>query len=337
VALAGAVTQADGLSDARLDAQVQMLTNRLRKRQRALVPWARREGITAWRVYHRDIPEIPLAIDWYDGHLLVSEFVTRGRGEPAAGDAALERLATAAGDALGVAPGRVYTKLRQRQRGTSQYERQGQGGARFPVAEFGLRLLVNLSDYLDTGLFLDHRQTRRMFAAEARTKRVLNLFSYTGAFTVHAAAAGARESVSVDMSATYLAWAEANLRENGLDPAAHTMVRDDVLAWLRHAPRRVAPFDLVICDPPTWSTGKRMEGTLDLQRDHVPLLHDVLALTRPGGVIYFSTNRRGFTLDPAAFPDCTVEDITARTIPQDFRGTDIHRAWRAVRSSDPRP
>ncbi len=320
----------------RVERQAEMLANRLRKRQRALVPWARRQGITAWRVYHRDIPEIPLAIDWYDGRLLISEFVTRRRADGDAGDRDLARLAAAAGEALGVAGERVYTKLRQRQKGSSQYERQGDSGERFAVEEFGLRLLVNLTDYLDTGLFLDHRDTRRMVAAEAAGKRVLNLFSYTGAFTAHAAAAGARESVSIDMSATYLAWAEANLRHNGLDTHAHAMVRDDVLAWLRHAPGRVPPFDLVVCDPPTFSTSKRMEGTLDLQRDHVGLLRDVIALTRPGGVIYFSTNRRGFSLDPSGFSGCDVEEITARTIPEDFRGTEIHRAWRAVRHLGPR-
>ncbi|MEZ4266706.1 MAG: class I SAM-dependent methyltransferase [Myxococcota bacterium] len=325
------MTAAEGEEHARLELQAEMLANRLRKRQRALSKWARKEGISAWRVYHRDIPEIPLTIDWYDGHLLVSEFVTRRREDGEAGDRALERLAEAAGAALGVPTERIYTKLRKRQKGASQYERQGDSGERFAVGEFGLRLLVNLSDYLDTGLFLDHRETRRMVAAEAEGRRVLNLFSYTGAFTVHAAAAGARESVSIDMSATYLAWAEANLRENRLDEGAHVMLRDDVLAWLRHAVGRVQPFDLVVCDPPTFSTSKRMEGTLDLQRDHVGLLRDVVAITRPGGVVYFSTNRRGFSLDPSAFSGCDFEEITARTIPQDFRGTDIHRAWRAVR------
>lgn len=323
---AGAVTD-----DARLAAQAEMLQNRLKKRQRKLLPWARRQGLTAWRVYHRDIPEIPLAIDWYDGHLLVAEFVTRKRPEGDAGDAALLHLAHAAGEALGVPPERVVTRLRQRQKGQKQYERLDDAGDRFAVEEFGLRMLVNLSDYLDTGLFLDHRDTRRMVAAEATGTRFLNLFSYTGAFTVHAAAAGCRESVSVDMSAPYLAWAEANLRENGLDSPAHRMVRDDVLAWLEHAPRREPPFDLVVCDPPTWSTGKRMTGTLDIQRDHVALLERVLALVRPGGVVYFSTNRRGFVLDPAAFEGCQLEDITDRTMPEDFRGTAIHSAWRAVR------
>lgn len=307
-----------------------MLANRLRKNQRKLKAWLRREGVSCYRVYERDIPEIPLAIDRYGDHLHVAEFVTRRREEGPEGDAWIAGLAAAAGDALGIPADRVHLKQRRRQKGQAQYEKLGAGSERFVVEEGGHRFLVNLDDYLDTGLFLDHRTTRRLVADESRDKRVLNLFAYTGSFTVYAAAAGAASTTTVDMSNAYLAWASANLAENGLsDPTRHGFIRADVLAWLADPRTRQQRWDLVVVDPPTWSTSKKMVGTLDLQRDHVALLASVRDVLAPGGVLWFSTNNRRFQLDEAAFAGMTFEEVSDRTRPPDFRDARIHRCWRA--------
>jgi len=313
-----------------------MLANRLRKNRRRLGRWARKQGITCFRIYDIDIPEIPLVIDWYEGWIHVTEHVTRNRLEGAEGDAWLEAMAEAARAALDVAPERVSLKQRRRQRGDAQYQRLGPGAwedrdARVEVGEGGHRLLVNLSDYHDTGLFLDHRATRRLVADEAAGKRVLNLFSYTGVFTVYAAAAGARSTTSVDLSRTYLRWAQDNMALNGLSSEAHQHVHADVVQWLASPERRDAWYDLVIVDPPTFSTSKRMVGTLDVQRDHVALLRSVLLLVPTRGVVYFSTNRRKFSLDEAAFFGTVVEEITGRTVPEDFHARRPHRCWRAVK------
>ena len=197
---------------------------------------------------------------------------------------------------------------------------------RFVVHEGGSRFWVNLSDYLDTGLFLDHRVMRGLVRAEASGKDVLNLFAYTGAFTVHAAAGGACGTVTVDMSRTYLDWARDNLALNGLGGPHHHLVQADALRWLDEAP--ASRWDLVVCDPPTFSNSKRMEASFDVQRDHVRLLRAVLRVTRPGGVVYFSTNFRRFKPEPEAFEGTRVLEISDRTVPEDFRDKRIHRAWR---------
>jgi 23S rRNA (cytosine1962-C5)-methyltransferase len=322
-----------------------MLANRLRKNRRRWERWAAKDKVSCYRVYDLDIPEIPLAIDWYEGWLHITEHITKRRIEGPEGDAWLEAMADVAGDALGVEPGRVFVKQRRRQRGRAQYEKLGQApeyqeaelrepptpGERLVVQEGGHRFRVNLAGYHDTGLFLDHRATRRMVADEARGKRVLNLFSYTGAFSVYAAAAGARSSTSVDLSRTYLSWARDNLALNGLDQRSHELVRADVLQWLASPERRDVWYDLVVVDPPTFSTSKRMTGTLDVQRDHAALLESVILLVPPGGVVYFSTNRRKFSLAGAAFAGTRVEEITERTVPPDFHARRPHRCWRAVK------
>lgn len=305
--------------------QADMLANRLRKRARHLRKWARRQGVGCYRVYDRDIPEIPLAIDCYEGRLHMARY--RRRDEP--GPDWMEAMAQAAGAALEVPRERIFIKERQRQRGVAQYERLDRQRERFEVHEGGHRFLVDLGDYLDTGLFLDHRLTRARVEREAAGARFLNLFCYTGAFTVYAAAGGARETTSVDMSRTYLDWARDNLARNGFTGPAHRLVRADVDVYLDEA--RPGSFDLAVLDPPTFSNSKKMQDVLDIQRDHVALVNRTLALLRAGGVLYFSTNYRRFKLDDAHIRARDVADITAETIPEDFRNQRIHRCWRMVR------
>jgi 23S rRNA G2069 N7-methylase RlmK/C1962 C5-methylase RlmI len=309
---------------------VKDLGNRIAKNLRHLKKWAKREGVTCYRVYDRDIPDIPLAIDWYEGHVVLHDFRNshRDRGEALATAWLDEQLADTR-EALGIEE--IFVKRRERMVGRHetgrQYERLAERGAWFTVGEGGHRFQVNLSDYTDTGLFLDHRVTRARVGAEARGKRVLNLFCYTASFTVYAAKAGATSSLSIDLSNTYLDWARENLALNHVDPRKHVLQQGDVkdeLAGLRDR------FDLAIVDPPTWSVSKRMDGTFDVQRDHPALLVAVARVMAPGGVIWFSTNLRTFEFAPPArlAPTWTITDESHATIPPDFRDRRIHQAFR---------
>jgi len=317
--------------------QAEMLVNRIRKNRRRLGPWLKAEQVTCYRLYDRDIPELPLAVDWYEGRLHVS-YLPRDCGGPdaAEGEASTadeesaELLAARVAAALGVPVDRVFVKLRLRAPGGTQYDRLARGGDENEVAEGGHRFLVNLAGYVDTGLFLDHRKTRRLVAAEARGKRFLNLFAYTGSFTVYAAAAGAASTTSVDLSQRYLDWAGRNLELNGLLGPAHTFVRDDAVAALEDG-RVAGGFDLVVVDPPTVSKSKRMRRPFDVQRDHPALLRNVLGVTAAGGVVYFSTNLHRFSLDFDPGSRASIEDITAKTIPPDFRDPKAHRCYRIVK------
>ncbi|MGN6106726.1 MAG: class I SAM-dependent methyltransferase [Kofleriaceae bacterium] len=308
-------------------ADFEMLANRVRKNARHLAKWARREGVTCWRVYDRDIPELPITVDTYEGALVINDFRHDFEEGRAGGDAWLDDAVAAVRHALDD-PRDVFVKRRERlvgRREGHQYERLADGatgGAWRTVHEGGHAFRVNLSDYLDTGLFLDHRITRARAAAEP-AKSMLNLFAYTGAFTVYAAAAG-MATTSVDLSNTYLAWARANLAENRLDGE---LVQADVLEFLADARRAGRRWDLAVVDPPTFSNSKRMTGTFDVQRDHAALLADVAAVVRPGGVIWFSTNRKKFRMEYAAG---AITDETHATTPPDFRHRP-HRAYRIVR------
>lgn len=305
-----------------------MLKNRIAKNARALAPWAARERITAYRLFDRDIPEIPLLVDWYDGRLHVAEVA------PAHGlvgpdhEQFVDALIEAAADAVSVPRARVVVKRRDRRRGGEAPVIEDKEGERFVVLEHGMKLVVQLEGRLDTGLFLDHRTTRRLVKNESAGKRVLNLFAYTGAFTVAAATGGARASVSVDLNRGYCAWAEENLRLNGIDLSAHRIVEADVFAFLEE---ERGPFDLAVLDPPTVSKSKRMRGDLDVQRDHVRLVQATLALLRPGGVLWFSNNFRGFRFDARAAVGADAEEWTERTVPRDFKDRFAHRAWRIVK------
>ncbi|RMH42589.1 MAG: SAM-dependent methyltransferase [Deltaproteobacteria bacterium] len=303
-----------------------MLANRVRKTDRHLRKWARREDVTCYRVYDRDIPEIPLAVDRYGDRLYVAQYATPHKPhteQPGWADA----MVAAAAEALDVPPERVHVRVRRRRR---DRDKLAATGRRFEVREGGLRFWVNLDDYLDTGLFLDHRITRARVRAEARGARVLNLFGYTGSFSVYAAAGGAASTWTVDASNTYLAWAADNFALNGLRDRRHRLDRADVLAWLDTPPVGRASFDLAVLDPPTFSHGKRFDRVLDTRRDHLWLIDKTLDLLAPGGVLYFSTNARKLALDPAALRDrADVQDITAATTPPDFRRRP-HRCWRLV-------
>ena len=308
------------------DPQEVMLANRLRKRARHLAKWARREGVSCYRVYDCDIPELPLSVDVYEGRLHVSLYARPD--DPLRDDAWLERMRLAAAAALEVAPELAFGKRRSGQVGAAQYGRVAEAGAFFTVSEGGHRFRVNLSDYVDTGLFLDHRIVRARVAAEAAGKRFLNLFCYTGAFTVYAAAAGAVSSASVDLSKTYLEWAGENLRLNGLERREHELLRADVRDFLA---RDKETYDLAVLDPPTFSNSKKMHGALDLQRDHVELIRATVDRLSPGGVLWFSTNFRRFKLDAGALGSVQIEDVSRATLPPDFPDPKTRYCWRMVR------
>jgi 23S rRNA (guanine2445-N2)-methyltransferase / 23S rRNA (guanine2069-N7)-methyltransferase len=313
----------------------QMFANRLRKNLKRLEPWAAREGIECFRLYDADMPEYAFAIDVYgreprDAYL--QEYAApKSVGEEGARERRREVLAVLPA-ALGVPLERVHSRVRKPQTGAQQYERRvaSQSGAagRRVVSEGGLKFWVNFRDYLDTGLFLDHRITRQMLRDWARDADFLNLFCYTASATVYAAAGGARSSVSVDLSNTYLDWAQANLALNGFADARHVLERADCLEWLESRAASAARFDLIFLDPPTFSNSKRMQGVLDVQRDHVGMIRRAAKLLRAGGRLVFSTNYTRFKLDSESLADFTIEDASARTIPVDFeRNPRIHRCF----------
>ncbi len=308
--------------------QFEMFANRLTKMLRHWGKWARRQGISCYRVYDKDIPEFPLAVDVYENILHVAEYARDHGMTPEAHADWLEGCVRTLSQVFDIHPKLIYLKYRQRQKGLRQYERFARVGAEYIVRENGLKFIINPSDYLDAGLFLDHRNTRQMVRSEANGKRVLNLFAYTGSFSVYAAAGGATETVTVDMSNTYLQWADRNLALNGFANEQHRLLQADVMSWLGEPVQE--KWDLIILDPPTFSNSKRMDGTLDVQRDHVELLHRVLKRTAPGGIIYFSTNYRRFKLDQEAVRAADIQDISKKTVPDDFRNKRIHQCFRII-------
>lgn len=327
----GAMPSAPAVSrPAALTPGAEMFANRLRKNLKQLGKWAAREKISCYRLYDADMPEYALAIDLYQGAARwahVQEYAAPKSVDP---DKAAERLREALSaipPVLDIPASQMFLKVRQKQKGAAQYERLSEHGTFHTVLEDGLKLQVNFTDYLDTGLFLDHRPTRRLLRECARDKRFLNLFGYTGTATVHAAAGGARSTTTVDMSRTYLDWARRNLVLNGIEGKEHETIQADVLVWLEdEAERR---YDLIFLDPPTFSTSKRMQGTLDIQRDHVALIQAAGRLLAPAGGLIFSTNFRRFRLEREALTEFAVEDLTRATIPKDFgRDPRIHQCFR---------
>jgi len=319
-----------------VDDQVGDFRRRLSKRFKHLSKWARRQGIEAFRIYDRDIPEIPLVIDFYAGWLHAAEYERPHDRTDIEHDVWLDKMIEAAALELGVPIGQTFLKMRKRQRAGGQYEKVDQRQAALTVKEAGLIFEVNLSDYLDTGLFLDHRQTRGMVRAESQGKRMLNLFCYTGSFSVYAAAGGAIETVSVDLSNTYLEWTRTNLSKNGFkDSGRHRIIRDEARAFLEHRTKRGEPlFDLIVVDAPTYSRSAKSETPWDIEHDHPSLLEQAAQQLIPGGILYFSTNFRRFHLAEDRLASLfTLREITNRTIPEDFRNERIHRAWRLVRKA----
>ncbi len=307
--------------------QARMFCNRLRKNTRHRRKWAKRNGIECFRLYDRDVPEIPLSVDYYAGHLYIAEYERPSNRTEEQDQLWMQALIDAARMELDVAPSHVFVKRRKRQRGSDQYERIEENNQRLVVKEYGHSFWVNLGDYLDTGLFLDHRQARKMVAAESGAKHVLNLFAYTGSFTVYAAAAGAASTTTVDLSNTYLSWAEENLKLNELEAPRHRFVRMDVRRFLTSAYEQGQQFDLAVVDPPTFSNSKKMDHTFDIQKNHAGLLRSVADVMRPGGIVYFSTNAQRFQLSEA-LPFSKIQEITNRTIPMDFAQRRPHKAWR---------
>ena len=307
----------------------QDLINRLDKNQRHLKKWLVRDGISCYRVYDADIPEYALAVDVFetsDGRWLhVQEYAAPSSIEPARAQARLRAALSALPQALDTDPARLVFKVRQRQRGDRQYRRLGEQGQMLEVREGPCRLWVNLTDYLDTGLFLDHRPVRTWIGANAKSKRFLNLFCYTGAATVHAALGGAATTTSVDLSATYLEWAQKNLHLNQCNSPIHQLIRADCREWLGRCRER---FDLIFLDPPSFSNSKRMDGDLDVQRDHADLIRSSMRLLAPDGTLILSTNLRRFRLDPSLADAFAIEDRTAWSIPKDFqRNQRVHHCW----------
>lgn len=294
-----------------------MFYNRLQKVHRHLSKQASRQGISCYRVYDHDLPEFPFLIEIFHDKLYVSEYKRRHEMEESEHNEWLAACKNVMHEVLGIAPENIFVKLRQRKTSRQgQYQKLDEQKNEFAVQEGGLQFLVNLTDYLDTGLFLDHRTTRGMVRDEAKGKSVLNLFCYTGSFSVYAAAGGATQVVSIDLSKTYLDWAERNMRLNFPDFAGHQVNHADVLAKLKELPAE--SFDLIVMDPPTFSNSKRMDGILDVQRDHVQLITDCLRLLSPGGVLYFSTNFTRFKLAEEQIAASQIKDITKATTPFDF-------------------
>ena len=301
--------------------------NRLRKNLKKLEKWARQEGIECYRLYDADLPEYNVAVDRYGEWVVVQEYAPPKTIDAAKARQRLFDVIGATLSVLELPANRLVLKTRERQKGKNQYQKLGEKGDFFEVQEYNARLLVNLTDYLDTGLFLDHRIARHMLGKMSKDKDFLNLFSYTGSASVHAGLGGARSTTTVDMSRTYLEWAERNLRLNGLTGRQHRLMQADCLSWLRESDET---FDLIFIDPPTFSNSKRMEEDFDVQRDHIMLMRNLKRLLRPGGTVMFSNNKRGFKmdLDGLASLGLKAQDITQKTLSQDFaRNRQIHNCW----------
>lgn len=299
--------------------KLQMFENRLLKVYKHRSKQARRQNITCYRVYDHDLPEFPFAIELYEDKVYLAEYLRRHGMEEEAHEAWLEDCKQVIAKVLDIPEQRIYDRQRKRMHHRSQqYEKLNVAQEFFTVEENGLKFLVNLTDYLDTGLFLDHRITRQMVREESKGKRVLNLFCYTGSFSVYAASGGAASVTSVDLSKTYLKWAEDNMAINRFKGQEYQFVHADVKQYLKTL--KPGSFDLVVMDPPTFSNSKRMKDFLDIQRDHPELLNDVLAATSPGGIIYFSTNFTKFQLEKEQVKAAEIRDITRATTPFDFEG-----------------
>lgn len=305
-----------------------MFANRLRKNRRRIGKWARRGGHECYRLYDADMPEYAVAIDCYADHIHVAEYQAPSGVSEEDALRRLKDIQSVIPVVLEVDSGRIHHKRRQRQRGSSQYQRHGSSGVSSPtitVKEGDARFLVNLDDYLDTGLFLDHRPLRRRLRAEADGLKLLNLFCYTASITVQAILGGAGSSVSVDLSPKYIEWARRNFELNAVDPARHELVRADCIQWLQTHKEK---YDLIVLDPPSFSNSKRTSTTLDLQRDHAGLVESCMDCLESFGTLFFSTNRKGFRLDADIKSRYTLVNLTAESLDEDFkRRPSIHQLW----------
>ncbi len=323
-------TAAFGHLDDKAIHQAELFQARLRKRSRHLRRWPTRRSITCFRLYERDVPEIPLVVDRYENHLHITEYERPHDRDPSQHAAWLELMAKTAGETLEIPAKNVYLKTRARQRGKTQHEKIDHHRTEFIVHEGGLKFLVNLTDYVDTGLFLDHRITRKMVRDQCEKKSFLNLFAYTGSFSVYAAAGGARRTTTVDLSKNYLGWAKRNMKLNGFVGDQHQFIASDARQFVAdHQPGEM--YDVVLLDPPTFSNSKRTEEDWNVQTDCVPLINRLMPLVRKGGVVFFSNNFRRFKFDQSSINATQVHEISRQTVPEDFRNQRIHRCWRIVK------
>lgn len=308
----------------KIQGAVEAFANRLKKNIKQLERWAKREQVQCYRLYDADLPEYAVAIDKYDQWLHVQEYVPPKSIDEAKAERRLLDILAVLPEVTGIASENIVLKRRERQTGKKQYEKYAEEEQRMVVQEGQAQLWVNLTDYLDTGLFLDHRPTRLALADLAKKKRFLNLFCYTGTASVHAGLAGAH-CTSVDMSRTYLNWAKDNFRLNHLTIDKHEFIQADCVQWLAECE---AQYDVIFMDPPSFSNSKRMEGVLDIQRDHVALIEDAMRCLAPNGLLIFSNNLRKFKLDNEALAQFEVQDMTAKSIPFDFaRNKNIHQCF----------
>ena len=307
--------------------QADLFRSRLVKRARHLRRWPTKRGITCFRLYERDIPEIPLVVDRYEDHLHITEYERPHERDLGRHAAWLDLMRTTAADALEIDPD--HSHLKSRNHDSRQYEKVDNQQRRIEVQEAGLTFLVNLTDYVDTGLFLDHRITRLMVHGEAKGTRFLNLFAYTGSFTVFAADADADSTVTVDLSKNYLQWAEDNLKVNKLAGPEHKFVAMDCMEYLKRCVSKRKKFDLIVVDPPTYSNSKSTDEDWDVQQRHVEMLNMIAQMLTTDGVVYFSTNFRRFKFredELVGFGE--IREISKQTVPEDFRNKRIHRCWR---------
>lgn len=306
------------------------LKNRIRKNYRHVRKWAKRSQTNCFRIYDRDIKEYPVVIDFYAGNFCV-HYISFDRETDEIPADLQEEVEQAICSIFNVTTDAIYSRMRIRRAKIEQYEKVDEQKQFFTVTEYGVQFKVNLLDYLDTGLFLDHRETRRLVALIAKGKRVLNLFAYTCSFSVHAAIEGASYTKSVDLSNTYTEWGKENFLLNSLSLKNNEVVRADCLKFLDEEMRSLTTkYDIIIIDPPTISRSKKMDQLFDIQVDYISLIKKSLKLLAKDGMIFFSTNSRKFIFDTTLFPSCTVKEISEKTIPLDFRNQKIHRCWQIL-------
>lgn len=302
---------------------LQTIQNRIEKNYKHRAKWARKEGIEAFRIYEKDIPEFPFIVDIYKDHAVI--FEKRDSEIDAEKFDHFNFIISAVKTVLNIPEEKVVIKSRFKQKGSTQYEKLDEKGEFISVKEYEAQYLVNLHDYLDTGLFLDHRPMRQVVFKESMGKKVLNLFSYTGAVSVMAALGGATHVTSVDLSSTYQDWAKKNFEHNNLSLKEHNFIIQSALEYLEKA---VNQFDLIFLDPPTFSNSKKMDDDFEVEKDQVFLIKHCLRLLKPDGVLYFSNNKRKFKLSDEAIAMAAIIDITDKTIPLDFRDTKIHHCYK---------
>ncbi len=299
----------------------EQILNRLKKNYKHRAKWARKNGFDAYRLYEKDLPDFPFLVDIYKDHVVV-HFKGKKEIDEAKGHDLL--LFEAIVEVCQIPQGNIIYKERQKQGDEFKYDKKDDKGLEFIINEGELKFIVNLTKYIDTGIFLDHRPLRQKLIQEAQGKKVLNLFSYTGSLSV-ACAKGATSVTSIDMSNTYLDWAEENFKLNGLSVETNHFYREDVFKFFeKNKEKNNETFDLIIMDPPTFSQSKRMEGTLDIQRDHIQLIKGCSQILNKGGKLYFSNNLRSFKLDEELFRHYSIKELTKWSIPEDFKDMKIH-------------